>query len=145
MTDPRAYPDRPFLAASALVLREGRLLLVRRARPPAHGLFTFPGGVVEVGETVEEALIREVAEETGLTVEPMVLAGHRDVILRDEAGRVHRHFVIIAFLTKWISGEPVLNEELAEYRWVAPDEVASLPVTEGLPDIVTAALRHLPA
>ncbi|HWL06088.1 MAG TPA: NUDIX hydrolase [Xanthobacteraceae bacterium] len=145
MTDPRAYPDRPFLAASAMVLREGRLLLVRRARPPAHGLFTFPGGVVEIGETVEEALIREVAEETGLTVEPLALAGHRDVIVRDEAGRVHRHFVIVAFLTKWIAGEPVLNEELAEYRWVAPEDVASLPVTEGLPDIVTAALRHLPA
>jgi len=145
MTDPRAYPDRPFLAASALVLREGRLLLVRRARPPAHGLFTFPGGVVEIGETVEEALIREVAEETGLTVEPLALAGHRDVIVRDEAGRVHRHFVIVAFLTKWIAGEPVLNEELAEYRWVAPEDIAALPVTEGLPDIVTAALRHLPA
>ena len=144
MNDPRAYPDRPFLAASALILREDRLLLVRRARPPAHGLFTFPGGVVEAGETVEEALIREVAEETGLTIEPVALAGHRDVIVRDEAGRLHRHFVIMAFLARWMAGEPVLNEELAEYRWVRPDEVAALPVTEGLADIVEAALRLRP-
>src|ERR1700689_4375459 len=66
----RTYPTRPYLAVSAAIFREGRVLIVRRARPPAHGLYTLPGGGVELGETLEEAVAREVREETGLEVEP---------------------------------------------------------------------------
>jgi ADP-ribose pyrophosphatase YjhB (NUDIX family) len=139
--DPRAYPDRPFLAASAVIVRTGRLLVVRRARPPAHGLFTLPGGGVEVGETLHAAVAREVREETGLTVAPLALAGHREVIARDAAGAVLRHFVILAFAARWIAGEPQLNEELAEARWIAPDELATLNTTEGLAEIVAAAMQ----
>jgi len=69
--DPRAYPARPFLAVSATIYREGRVLLVRRARAPGRDLFSLPGGVVEAGETLVEAVAREVLEETGLTVEPV--------------------------------------------------------------------------
>jgi 8-oxo-dGTP diphosphatase len=71
MTDARSYPDRPFLAASAAIVRGGKVLVVRRARPPAGGLFSLPGGVVEVGETLHEAVAREVREETSLTIEPV--------------------------------------------------------------------------
>lgn len=70
MSDPRRYPDRPFLAVSAAIIRDGKVLVVRRARPPAYGHFTLPGGVVEAGETLAEAAIREVAEETGLAIVP---------------------------------------------------------------------------
>jgi len=143
MTDPRAYPDRPILATSAAIIRDGRVLLVRRARPPMHGLFTFPGGVVEAGETVIEALRREVLEETSLVVEPVGIAGHRDIVMRDAENRISRHFVIIAFAARWISGEPVLNEELGEFRWLLPTEVAGLPTTEGLEEIVLTAFRRM--
>ena len=142
-TDPRAYPTRPFLAVSAAIYREGRILLVRRARAPGRDLFSLPGGVVEAGETLAEAVAREVLEETGLTVEPVRLAGHREVIVRDADGRGERHFVILAFACRWRAGEAAPSDEVAEARWVAPDEIAGLATTGGLADIIAAALLHL--
>lgn len=126
---------------SAGILRGGRILLVRRATAPAQGLFTFPGGVVEAGETLQGALEREVAEETGLVIAPLALAGTREMISRDAEGRVERHFVILAFAARWLAGEPALNHELAEARWVAPPEIAGLPTTEGLCEIAAEAAR----
>jgi 8-oxo-dGTP diphosphatase len=142
LPDPRSYPDRPILAVSAVVWRAGRFVVVRRARPPAQGLFTLPGGGVEAGETLKQAVARELREETGLIIEPIDLAGHREVIMRDAEGRVARHFVILAFAALWREGELTLNEELAEARWIDAGELAGLPTTEGLADIVAAALRR---
>jgi 8-oxo-dGTP diphosphatase len=135
----RAYPDRPFLAVSAAIVRDGRVLIVRRARSPALGVYTLPGGVVEVGETLIEAVTREVREETGLVIAPVALAGHREAILRDAEQRVERHFVILAFAARWVSGEPVLNEELAAWEWMRPAELEGLRTTEGLAEIVADA------
>ncbi len=143
--DARTYPTRPFLAVSAAIFRDGRVLIVRRARPPAHGLYTLPGGGVELGETLEEAVIREVREETALEVEPIALAGFRQAIARDGGGRIERHFVILPFAARWISGEVSLNEELAEAHWLAPAELAGLETTEGLATIVAAAAERLAA
>lgn len=141
--DPRAYPTRPFLAVSAAIYRDGRVLLVRRARAPGRDLFSLPGGVVEAGETLAEAVTREVQEETSLTVEPIRLAGHREVIVRDAEGRVERHFVILSFACRWRAGEPASSEEVAEARWVKPDEIAGLKTTGGLSEIIAAAIPHL--
>ncbi len=145
MADARSYPERPFLAVSAAILRDGKVLLVRRARPPARGVFSLPGGVVEVGETLGEAVMREVREETSLEIEPVALAGYRDIISRDTDGRVERHFVILPFAARWRGGEPVLNDELSEALWVDPAEIATLPTTPGLAAIVAAALQCLKA
>jgi 8-oxo-dGTP diphosphatase len=139
----RSYPLRPVLAVSAAVFRDGKVLLVRRARPPALGLFTLPGGGVEAGETLVEAIIREVAEETGLVIEPVAIAGHREMIARDPDGRVERHFVILAFAARWRAGEPVLNAELEEHRWLDPDDVKTLATTGGLAEIIAAACARL--
>ena len=135
----RTYPDRPFLAVSAAIIRDGRVLIVRRANPPAHGLYTLPGGVVESGELLVDALKREISEETSLTIAPVGLAGHREVVVRDESGRAQRHFVILAFAARWISGEPKLNEELHDAQWLRPSELVKLQTTEGLSEIVDAA------
>lgn len=143
MSDPRHYPDRPFLAVSAVIVRDGEFLAVRRARPPMQGLVTLPGGVVEAGESLEEAIQREVREETGLSIEPVALAGHREVIARDKEGRVQRHFVILSFAARWVAGEPRLNEELAEARWLRPAALHGLETTEGLAEIVAAAFERL--
>jgi 8-oxo-dGTP diphosphatase len=143
VADPRLYPGRPYLAVSAAVVRDGRVLVVRRARAPARGLFTLPGGAVEIGETLFEAVIREVAEETGLAVEPVALAGYREVIRRDTDGRIERHFVILAFAARWRAGHLRLNAELEAARWLSPAELVGLPTTEGLGDIVRAAFERL--
>jgi 8-oxo-dGTP diphosphatase len=139
VSDPRRYPDRPYLAVSAAILRDGKFLLVRRARPPANGLYSLPGGVVEAGETLVEAVMREIMEETGLTITPVRLAGYREAIHRDADQRVERHFVILPFAAHWVAGEPVLNEELSEARWVTPADIAGLATTPGLADVVAAA------
>jgi 8-oxo-dGTP diphosphatase len=145
LPDPRAYPDRPYLAVSAAIIRDGHVLVARRARGPALGVWTLPGGVVEAGETLTEALKREVAEETGLAIEPVTLAGHREVVVRDNGGRVSRHFVILCFAARWIEGEPKLNEELSEARWLRPSELSGLNTTEGLAGIIAQAFERMEA
>jgi len=139
-SDLRKYPKRPYLAVSAAILRDGKVLIVRRARNPALNLYTLPGGGVEVGETLVQAAQREVREETALEVEPIGLAGHREVIVRDGDGRVERHFLIMCFAARWRSGEVTLNEELDDARWIAPDELAAFETTDGLAAIVAEAI-----
>ncbi len=141
----RSYPTRPYLAVSAAIFRDGRVLIVRRAQPQAHGLYTLPGGGVELGETLEQAVIREVREETALDIEPLKPAGYRQIIARDAAGLVERHFVILPFAARWISGEVALNDELADAKWLLPSELAGLKTTEGLADIVAAAAALIAA
>jgi len=143
VADARSYPQRPVLAVSAAIVRDGKLLIVRRARKPALNLYTFPGGGVETGETLTEAVIREVREETALTIEPVALAGHREAIVRDGEGRVERHFVILCFASRWLAGEPALNEELDDSRWVTPAELGALRTTDGLAEIAAAALERI--
>jgi 8-oxo-dGTP diphosphatase len=141
MTDPRMFPDRPYLAVSAAIIREGRVLIARRAKGASTGAFTLPGGVVEAGETLHQAIIREVREETGIAVEPIALAGQREFITRDADGRVSRHFVILCFACRWLAGEGTpLLEELSELRWLEPAEISGLKTTtEGLAEIVASA------
>ena len=143
--DSRTYPTRPYLAVSAAIFRDGKVLIVRRARPPAHGLYTLPGGGVELGETLEQAIVREVREETGLAIEPIALAGYRQVIARDADGGIERHFVILPFAARYLAGEIALNAELVEAAWLWPAELSGLNTTEGLADIVTAARAQIAA
>ena len=145
MPDTRTYPQRPYLAVSAAIIRDGQVLVVRRARSPALNLYTFPGGAVEAGETLNEAAIREVREETSLAIEPVGLAGHREVITRDGKGAVERHFVILCLAARWRSGEAKLNEELDDARWVTLDGISGLRTTDGLAEIGAAAFARLAA
>ncbi|MEZ5763422.1 MAG: NUDIX hydrolase [Xanthobacteraceae bacterium] len=121
----------PELAVSAAIFRDGKVLVVQRAHPPAQGLWTLPGGRVEVGETLVDAVTREIAEETALTIGVIGLAGYREIILPEAVGTRGRHFVILPFAARWLSGEIALNDELAEGRWMATGEVRDLSTTEG--------------
>jgi 8-oxo-dGTP diphosphatase len=143
VADERTYPQRPYLAVSAAIFRKRKVLVVRRARKPALNLYTLPGGAVEAGETLVDAVIREVREETSLAIEPIALAGHREVIARDNQGKVERHFVILCFAARWLAGEPVLSDELDDSRWLDPPELGNYCTTDGLAEIVIAAATLL--
>jgi len=146
VSDIRAYPQRPYLAVSAAIIRDGHVLIARRAKGASTGYYTLPGGVVEAGETLHQAVIREIAEETGITIEPVALVGHREFITRDDAGRVARHFVILCLAARWLAGEGTPQiEELSELRWLRPSEIAGLKTTEGLADIIAAAFERMEA
>ncbi len=135
-------PTRQFpqLAVSAAIFRDGKVLLVRRARPPGKGLHSLPGGRVEFGETVAGALHREVTEETGLTVEIVDLAGWREVMpIRPGDG----HYIVMSFAARWIAGEPALNDELDAFNWAAPELPGELRLTEDLRAIIDSARRLL--
>jgi 8-oxo-dGTP diphosphatase len=130
--------SRPQLAVSAAIFRDNRILLVRRARSPAKGIYSLPGGRVEFGESLHAALHREVAEETALRIEIMELAGWREVLPGAAGGG---HFLIMSFAARWIAGEPLLNDELDDFSWRAPDALSDLQLTVGLPGIVQSARR----
>jgi 8-oxo-dGTP diphosphatase len=134
---------KPELAVSAAIFRDGKVLLVRRAGPPAKGLWTLPGGRVEVGERLVDAVTREVMEETGLTIDVIGLAGYRESILPDAVGDRGRHFVILPFAARWVAGEVALNDELDDSRWLSIDAVTALQTTEGLLDILRRAEKLL--
>jgi 8-oxo-dGTP diphosphatase len=133
-------PSRPQLAVSAAIFRDDKVLLVRRARSPAKGFYSLPGGRVEFGETLHFALHREVAEETALKIEIAGLAGWREVVPTPAGGG---HYVILSFAARWMAGEPRLNEELDDYRWLAPDALDGLKVTDGLSGVIQSARRML--
>jgi 8-oxo-dGTP diphosphatase len=131
-------PSHPQLAVSAAIFRDGEVLLVRRARSPAKGFYSLPGGRIEFGETVHEALHREIDEETALQIQIVGLAGWREVLPGTSGGG---HYLILSFAARWISGEPVLNDELDDFRWLKTDAIGSLQVTGGLPEIIRSAWR----
>jgi 8-oxo-dGTP diphosphatase len=133
-------PSHPQLAVSAAIFRDGKILLVRRARFPAKGVYSLPGGRVEIGETVHAALHREVKEETALKIEIADLAAWREVL---PATAGSGHYVILSFAARWSAGEVVLNEELDDHKWLAPDALGELKVTKGLFDVIQSARRVL--
>jgi 8-oxo-dGTP diphosphatase len=134
-----AIPPHPQLAVSAAIFRGDKILLVRRARSPAKGFYSLPGGRVEFGETLHAALHREVDEETALKIEIMGLAGWREVVPGATGGG---HYLIMSFAARWKAGEVVLNDELDDFRWLEPDAIGDLKVTGGLSEVIRQA-RHL--
>jgi len=131
-------PSHPQLAVSGAIFRDGRILLVRRARSPANGFYSLPGGRVEFGESLHTALHREIDEETGLKIEIVGLAGWREVLPETSRGG---HYLIMSFAARWIGGEPVLNDELDDFKWLAPGAFGDLKLTGGLEEVVAAAWR----
>jgi 8-oxo-dGTP diphosphatase len=134
-------PTHPQLAVSAAIFRDDKVLLVRRARSPAKGFYSLPGGRVEFGESLHQALAREVDEETGLGIEIAGLAGWREVL--PSAGGAG-HYLIMSFAARWVAKEPVLNDELDDFRWLPPDTLGSLgdlKLTGGLEEVIQSARR----
>jgi 8-oxo-dGTP diphosphatase len=130
--------SRPQIAVSAAIFRDGKILLVRRARSPAKGFYSLPGGRVEFGETLHTALRREVDEETSLRIEIVDLAGWREVVPGPTGGG---HYLIMSFAARWLANEPVLNDELDDFKWLPPDALGDLKLTGGLQEVIASARR----
>jgi 8-oxo-dGTP diphosphatase len=124
----REYPSHPIPGVAALIIKDNQVLLTIRGKEPRKGLWGIPGGVVEVGETLVEAVKREVHEETGLIVEPMDLITVFDSINRDDDGRVRYHYILFEYLCKYISGDVVAGDDAPDARWVSLDKLDSLPI-----------------
>ena len=132
----RVYPDHPVVGVGALILREGKILLEKRRNQPAQGKWSIPGGVVEVGEPLEEAVIRETLEETGLTVEEPRLVDLVYQIDRDAEGKVKYHFVIIDYLAEPVSGEMHHHDDALDARWVHPRDFAKYTMSQTVIDLL---------
>ena len=114
---------RPIAATIAAVIRDGHVLLVRRANPPDAGKWGFPGGKIEEGETILDAALRELLEETGVKAEALRVFTAVDAFDRDEGGTLRRHFILIAVLCRWVSGEPVAGDDALDARWFRLEEL----------------------
>lgn len=134
---------RPIAAAIAVVIQDGQVLLVRRANPPDAGLWGFPGGKIDVGESIQVAAIRELHEETGVRGEARCIFTAVDAFDRSEHGEIRRHFILIAVLCHWLSGEPVAGDDALEARWfdLASLDKADLAMSFGVHDVAQQANR----
>lgn len=143
MVSRNEFPDRPVPAVSALVFRSGSVLLVKRRDEPSKGLWSPPGGSLEIGETVEAAAARETLEETGVVVHPLQVVDVRDVILRDPDGRVRWHYVLFGVLADYVSGEPFPASDAENARFLPLRELGEYEVTPSARELLerVAAMR----
>lgn len=126
----REYPTRPIVGVGALILQGGRLLLVKRGSQPGLGKWSIPGGLVELGENVRDAMVRETREEVGLEVEAVRLIDVFDSITRDEKEDVQYHFVVVNFFVRVVGGSLQTASDILEAAWVPIDEVEECDLTD---------------
>ncbi len=136
----REYPDHPRVGVGAVVLDAGQVLLVRRGRQPAEGTWSIPGGLVNLGETTGDAARREVHEECGIEVTLAGVAGVVERVLRDDAGRIRYHYVLVDYAARPESRDVCAGSDAAEVRWVPIGEVERYDTTDGLADMIRRAV-----
>jgi len=139
----REFPEHPLIGIGSIIIEAGRVVLVKRAHPPIQGHWSIPGGVLEVGEMIREAAIREAREETGLIVEPGELLGVYDRILRDPEHRVQYHYVLIDFLCRKVAGDLLAASDAAEVRWFTREELPALKLAEDTLEVIQKGFEKL--
>ncbi|MFY9791467.1 MAG: NUDIX hydrolase [Candidatus Sulfotelmatobacter sp.] len=132
----REFPEVPLVGVGAIIIEDSRVVLVKRLHPPLQAEWSIPGGVLEVGEMVRHAAIREAREETGLTVEPGELLGVFDRILLNPEQRVQYHYVLIDFLCRRVAGDLAAASDAAEVRWFMPEELPSLNLAHDTLEVI---------
>ena len=141
MNDTRKYPDRPYVGIGAVIVHEGRVVLVKRRFEPLAGQWSIPGGAVEAGETLEACITREMAEETGFFVQVGPVIEVLDRITRDDEGRILYHFVLIDYLCWPVGGELQAGSDVAEAVLTEPSELAQYELTEKATSVIERALE----
>jgi len=139
----REFPEVPLVGVGAIIIEGDRVLLVKRAHPPLQAQWSIPGGVLEVGELVHEAAVREAREETGLVVEPGELLGVYDRILRDPEQRVQYHYVLIDYLCRPVGGELLAASDAAAVQWFTREELPELKLAEDTWDVIRKGFEML--
>jgi 8-oxo-dGTP diphosphatase len=137
----REFPEVPLIGVGAIIVEDERVVLVKRAHPPLQAEWSIPGGVLEVGELVREAAVREAREETGLTIQPLELLGVYDRVLRDPQQRVQYHYVLIDFLCRRVAGELAASSDAAEVRWFSRDKLSGLNLAEDTLEVILKGLN----
>jgi len=138
----REYPECPLIGVGAVIVKNGRALLIRRGQAPLLGEWSLPGGVLECGETLREAAIREAREETGLTVEVSEMLGVYERVIRADDGRVRYHYVMIDFLCRPVFGEAMAGSDATEVGWFRGEELPALGLTRDATDVVLKGLAQ---
>jgi 8-oxo-dGTP diphosphatase len=139
----REFPEVPLVGVGAIIIERDRVLLVKRAHPPLQAEWSIPGGVLEVGELVREAAVREAREETGLIVETCDLLGVYDRILRNPEQRVQYHYVLVDFLCRRVGGEIEAADDAAEVRWFTRAELPALNLAAETEDVIQKGFQKL--
>ncbi len=140
----RRYPERPIVGVLAVVLRGGKALVVRRSNPPMAGRWGFPGGVLELGETVAQGAMRELLEETGIVAEPIAPLTVIDTIDHDDQGRVRFHYTLVAVCGRWVSGEGVAADDADDVAWLSRADIieGGLLTAPALLPLIDLAIRR---
>jgi 8-oxo-dGTP diphosphatase len=139
VADNRRYPERPIVGVGAIAIDHGRVLLVERGTEPLKGVWSLPGGVVEAGEYLKDAVRREMREETGLEIEPLTIVEIFERIMRDAEGRAEYHYVLVDYLCRVIGGELCASSDAARAAWVPRAELAGYHITEGTLAVIEKA------
>jgi 8-oxo-dGTP diphosphatase len=139
----REFPEVPLVGVGAIIIEDARVVLVRRAHPPLQAEWSIPGGVLEIGELVRDAAVREAREETGLTVEPGELLGVFDRVLRDPGQRVQYHYVLIDFLCRRVAGDLAAASDAAEVGWFTQQELPALKLAKDTMEVIRTGFAKL--
>lgn len=136
-----ASAPSPVPAVIAVVIKNGKALLVRRANPPDAGLWGYPGGKIEYGETVSAAAVRELREETGVEAQAQDIITTLDILVRNEDGAISQHYILVAVLCRWLCGDPIAADDALEANWFALDELRpeTLPMSADVDAIAKRA------
>ena len=140
MTDRRKYPDRPYVGVGAVIVQDGEVLIVKRKYDPLAGQWSLPGGGVELGETLEESIVREMLEETGLRIEVGPVIEVFDRITRDDKGDVQYHFVLVDYLCWPVGGELQAGSDVADARFIDPAQLPEYKLTVKANEVIARAL-----
>ena len=139
----REFPEVPLVGVGAIIIEDSRVVLVKRLYPPLQAEWSIPGGVLEVGERVRDAAMREAREETGLIVEAGELLGVYDRIVRNPEQRVQYHYVLVDFLCRRVAGDLAAASDAAEVRWFTREELPALKLAEDTVEVIHRGLAKL--